>query len=52
MIKEREAKIEKHSKPKGRKRQKESEKKKRSREALLNKHNRPKGQRKRKRKER
>jgi hypothetical protein len=52
MIKEREAKIEKHSKPKGRKRQKESEIKKRAREALLNKHNRPKGQRKRKRKER
>jgi hypothetical protein len=48
MIKKREAKIEKHSKPKGRKRQKESEIKKRSREALLNKHNRPKGQRKRK----
>ena len=52
MIKEREAKIEKHSKPKGRKRQKASEIKKRVREALLNKHNRPKGQRKRKRKER
>jgi hypothetical protein len=48
MIKEREAKIEKHSKPKGRRRQKESEIKKKAREALLNKHNRPKGQRKRK----
>jgi hypothetical protein len=48
IIKERGAKIERHSKPKGRRRQKESEIKKRAREALLNKHNRPKGQRKRK----
>jgi hypothetical protein len=47
-IRKREAKIDRYSRPKGRRRQKESEIKKRSREALLNKHNRPKGQRKRK----
>ena len=48
MIKKREAKIDRYSKPKGRRRDKESKIKKRTREALLNKHNRPKGQRKRK----
>src|SRR5919108_1127754 len=47
-IKERESKIERHSKPKGEKSRKESNVKKRVREALLDKHNRPKGQRKRK----
>jgi hypothetical protein len=46
-IKERESKIERHSKPKGEKSRKESKVKKRVREALLDKHNRPKGQRKR-----
>jgi hypothetical protein len=47
-IKERESKIERHSKPKGEKSRKESKVKKRVREALLDKYNRPKGQRKRK----
>jgi hypothetical protein len=47
-IREREAKIEKHSKPKGKRNRKESKVKKRVREATLDKHNRPKGQRKRK----
>ena len=47
-IKERESKIERHSKPKGEKSRKESKVKKRVREALLDKHSRPKGQRKRK----
>jgi hypothetical protein len=47
-IREREAKIEKHSKPKGERNRKESKVKKRVREATLDKHNRPKGQRKRK----
>ena len=47
-IKEREAKIERHSKPKGAKGRKESKVKKRIRESLLDKHSRPKGQRKRK----
>jgi hypothetical protein len=47
-IKKREAKIERHSKPKGEKSRKESNRKKRVREALLDKHSRPKGQRKRK----
>ena len=47
-IREREAKIERHSKPKGEKSRKESKVKKRVREALLDKHNRPKDQRKRK----
>ena len=47
-IKERESKIERHSKPKGEKSRKESKVKKRVREALLDKHNRPKDQRKRK----
>jgi hypothetical protein len=46
-IGEREAKIEKHSKPKGERNRKESKVKKRVREAILDKHNRPKGQRKR-----
>jgi hypothetical protein len=47
-IREREAKIERHSKPKGEKSRRESKVKKRVREALLDKHSRPKGQRKRK----
>ena len=42
-IRKREAKIDRYSRPKGRRREKESEIKKRTREALLNKHNRPKG---------
>src|SRR5918994_6242042 len=51
MIKKREAKIDRYSKPKGRRRDKESKIKKRTREALLNKYNRPKGQRKRKKRD-
>jgi hypothetical protein len=47
-IREREAKIERYSKPKGIKTKKESKIKKNAREALLDKHSRPKGQRKRK----
>ena len=47
-IKERESKIDRHSKPKGAKSRKESKVKKRIRESLLDKHSRPKGQRKRK----
>ena len=47
-IKERESKIERHSKPKGEKSRKESKVKKRVREALLDRHSRPKDQRKRK----
>jgi hypothetical protein len=47
-IREREAKIERHSKPKGERSSRESKEKKRVREALLNKHSRPTGQRKRK----
>ena len=47
-IKKREAKIERHSKPKGEKSRRENKVKKRVREALLDKHSRPKGQRKRK----
>ena len=47
-IKKREAKIERHSKPKGERSRRESKVKKRVREALLDKHSRPKGQRKRK----
>ena len=47
-IKKREAKIEKHSKPKGEGSRRESKVKKRVREALLDRHSRPKGQRKRK----
>ena len=45
-IREREAKVEKHSKPKGERSRRESKVKKRVREALLDKHSRPKGQRK------
>ncbi len=47
-IKKREAKIERHSKPKGERSRRESKVKKRVREALLDRHSRPKGQRKRK----
>ncbi|MDQ3977817.1 MAG: hypothetical protein M3264_14945 [Thermoproteota archaeon] len=47
-IKKREAKIERHSKPKGERSRRENKVKKRVREALLDKHSRPKGQRKRK----
>jgi hypothetical protein len=47
-IKKREAKIERHSKPKGERIRRENKVKKRVREALLDKHSRPKGQRKRK----
>ena len=47
-IREREAKIERHSKPKGERSRKESKLKKNIRESLLDKHSRPKGQRKRK----
>jgi hypothetical protein len=47
-IKKREAKIERHGKPKGERSRRESKEKKRIREALLDKHSRPKGQRKRK----
>jgi hypothetical protein len=47
-IRKREAKIERHSKPKGKRNRKESELRKISRESLLDKHNRPKSQRKRK----
>jgi hypothetical protein len=45
-IRKREAKIERHSKPKGEKSRREGKEKKRIREALLDKHSRPKGQRK------
>src|ERR671915_2413539 len=47
-IKKREAKINRHSRPKGEISRRESKVKKRAREALLDKHSRPKGQRKRK----
>jgi hypothetical protein len=47
-IREREAKIERHSRPKGERGGRESKVKKRAREALLDKHSRPKSQRKRK----
>jgi len=47
-IKERESKIERHSKPKGERSRKESKPKKNIRESLLDRHSRPKGQRKRK----
>jgi hypothetical protein len=47
-IKKREAKIQRHSKPKGERSRRESKVKKRVREALLDKHSRPKGQKKRK----
>jgi hypothetical protein len=47
-IREREAKIERHSKPKGERGRRENKVKKRVREALLDKHSRSKSQRKRK----
>ena len=47
-IKEREAKIDRHSKPKGKKSRKESKLKKNTRKVLLDKHSRPKDQRKKK----
>ncbi|HZA64782.1 MAG TPA: hypothetical protein VE573_18035 [Nitrososphaeraceae archaeon] len=47
-IREREAKIERHSKPKGERSRIEGKVKKRAREVLLDKHSRPKGHRKRK----
>jgi len=47
-IREREAKIDRHSKPKGERSRKESKLKKNIRESLLDRHSRPKGQRKRK----
>jgi hypothetical protein len=47
-IKKREAKIERHSKPKGERSRRESKVKKRARDSLLDKHSRPKGQKKRK----
>jgi len=47
-IKKREAKIERHSKPKGEKSRREGKLKKNIRESLLDRHSRPKGQRKRK----
>ena len=46
-IKKREAKIERHSKPKGERSRRESKLKKRIRESRLDRHNRPRGQRKR-----
>ena len=46
-IKKREAKIERHSKPKGQRSKRESKLKKRIRESRLDRHNRPRGQRKR-----
>jgi hypothetical protein len=47
-IREREAKIERHSKPKGERGRRESKLKKNIRESMLDRHSRPKGQRKRK----
>jgi hypothetical protein len=47
-IKKREAKMERHSEPKGEKSRRESKLKKNIRESLLDRHSRPKGQRKRK----
>jgi hypothetical protein len=47
-IRERESKIDRHSKPKGERSRKESKLKKNIRESLLDRHSRPKGQRKRK----
>jgi hypothetical protein len=47
-IKKREAKIERHGKPKGERSRRESKSKKRIRESQLDRHNRPRGQRKRK----
>ena len=46
-IKKREAKIERHSKPKGERSRREGKLKKRIRESRLDRHNRPRGQRKR-----
>jgi hypothetical protein len=46
-IKKREAKIERHSKPKGEKNRREGKLRKRIRESWLDRHNRPRGQRKR-----
>ena len=46
-IKKREAKIERHSKPKGERSRRESKLKKRIRESRLDRNNRPRGQRKR-----
>jgi hypothetical protein len=46
-IKKREAKIERHSKPKGEKNRREGKLRKRIRESRLDRHNRPRGQRKR-----
>jgi hypothetical protein len=46
-IKKREAKIERHSKPKGERSSREGKLKKRIRESRLDRHNRPRGQRKR-----
>jgi hypothetical protein len=46
-IKKREAKIERHSKPKGERNRREGKLKKRIRESRLDRHNRPRGQRKR-----
>jgi hypothetical protein len=46
-IKKREAKIERHGKPKGERSSRESKLKKRIRESRLDRHNRPRGQRKR-----
>jgi hypothetical protein len=47
-IREREAKIERHSKPKGERSKRENKLKKNIRESLLDRHSRPKGQRKKK----
>src|SRR5215208_4087368 len=47
-IRERESKIDRHSRPKGQRSRKESKLKKNIRESLLDRHSRPKGQRKRK----
>jgi hypothetical protein len=47
-IRKREAKIDRHSKPKGKKSRKESKLKRNTREVLLDKHSRPIGQRKKK----
>lgn len=47
-IRERESKIDKHSRPKGERGRKESKVKKSAREASLDRHSRPNGQRKRK----
>jgi hypothetical protein len=46
-IKKRDAKIERHGRPKGERSRRESKLKKRIRESRLDRHNRPRGQRKR-----